>query len=416
MKALVLIILILLSGCSSYNSFTRLDAMPEPLIYSDEILKPSFYSEKEARTSRDILYVTDRLPAQEQDQEKYYKNARNDTLRAGAAEILPASKPDNTPSSVTSVREFGFLANVLPYSRLSAISDESFSELTPADELLTDAIDEQLQENNKKDIYIYVHGYKVVFENPLLVTHELWRFMNHDGVFLAYAWPSTPKRFAYFKDIETAQLSGQNLRLLLEYLAENTEAERIHIVGYSAGTRVVITAIQQLALKYSHLSQPEIRNKLKIGNVILTASDYDISVFAASIGNGLLDIPSRMTIYMSGSDKALGISSWIFSQQRLGQFVTESQTTMNPHIKGFFANHPSLHFVDATRAENSDSGNGHGYFIKSPWVSSDILMLLKDDTHPDKRGLTRREDDIQWEFPSNYKERLHHSITKPLNN
>ena len=93
-----------------------------------------------------------------------------------------------------------------------------------------------------------MHGYKVVFENPLLVAAELWHFLGYDGVFIAYAWPSTPKKLAYFSDLETTSLSAYNLRIFLEYLARETDAENIHIIGYSAGTRLVINALNQLAL------------------------------------------------------------------------------------------------------------------------------------------------------------------------
>ncbi|MGH1472518.1 MAG: alpha/beta hydrolase [Cellvibrionaceae bacterium] len=400
-------VLIALSGCSSYSSFTQLKTVPDPLIYREDELRTRLFpnSTKNLQT-KNVLYVTDRTPAKEEDLEKYYKNERSPALRAGLAEILPAIKTGKKISTVNSVEEFGYLAGAMPYGELSSTTDKEFLQLNQADKEFKAAIDNQLRQSTNKDIYIYVHGYKVVFENPLLITHELWRFMSHEGVFLAYAWPSTPNKFAYLKDIETAQLSGQNLRLLIEYLAQNTEVERIHILGYSAGTRVVMTAIQQLALKYDHLDSHEIQEKLKVENVILTASDYDISVFAASIGNGLLNVASRMTIYMSGSDKALGISSWIFRQQRLGQYIKEADSTMNERVKRYLSENERLQFVDATRAESANSGNGHGYFIKSPWVSSDIILSLTQNKAPNERGLVRQKDNIQWEFPENYKDEL----------
>ncbi|NIT60672.1 MAG: alpha/beta hydrolase, partial [Aliifodinibius sp.] len=51
---------------------------------------------------------------------------------------------------------------------------------------------------------IYVHGYKVVFENPMLVATELWHFLGYDGVMVGYAWPSTPSRWAYLRDTDTS--------------------------------------------------------------------------------------------------------------------------------------------------------------------------------------------------------------------
>jgi len=99
-----------------------------------------------------------------------------------------------------------------------------------------------------------VHGYKVVFENPLLVASELWHFLGYEGSFIAFSWPSTPDTLAYFADLETAALSAGNLRILIQYLAEQTEARKIHIIGCSAGTWVVAQALDQLALIHSGMA------------------------------------------------------------------------------------------------------------------------------------------------------------------
>ena len=118
-----------------------------------------------------------------------------------------------------------------------------------------------------------MHGYKVVFENPLLVASELWHFLGYEGSFIAFSWPSTPDTLAYFGDLETAALSAGSLRVLIQYLAEQTEAQRIHIIGYSAGTRVVAQALDQLALIHSGMADADGSEKWRIGQVILTGSD-----------------------------------------------------------------------------------------------------------------------------------------------
>ena len=96
-----------------------------------------------------------------------------------------------------------------------------------------------MEQSGKKDVYIYVHGYKVVYENPVLVSAELWHFLGYQGAFIAYAWPSTPNALAYVKDSDTSSGFARNLRLMLEFIAENTDVENVHILGYSNGTRLV---------------------------------------------------------------------------------------------------------------------------------------------------------------------------------
>ena len=207
--------------------------------------------------------------------------------------------------------------------------DRSITVFTPPDlitkelyrpaERFAELVNEKLKQSQRKDIYIYVHGYKVVFENPILVATELWHFLGYDGVFIAYAWPSTPKTLAYVSDAETAALSSHFLQIFLQYLSEETDAENIHIVGYSAGTRVVITALAQLAMLHTEQDKATIQRKLKIGHVILTASDFDRQLFGIQIDKGLLKIPKTLTVYVSESDSALGFSKWLFGRDRLGQ-------------------------------------------------------------------------------------------------
>ena len=73
-----------------------------------------------------------------------------------------------------------------------------------------------------------------------------------------------------------------------------------------------------------------------------------------------------------------------------------------------------LIFIDVTDAESATTGNGHAYFRKSPWTSSDILMTLMHDLKPDERGLVRSEDIPIWTFPPDYIRRLRAALLKVL--
>ena len=116
------------------------------------------------------------------------------------------------------------------------------------------SVNRKLARSESRDIVIYVHGYKVPFEDPLLVATELWHFMDYDGVFIPYSWPYTPRALVYFSDVETTSLSAHYLRLFIAYLSERTDAERIHVLGYIAGTRVVIDALSMLAMERPRLA------------------------------------------------------------------------------------------------------------------------------------------------------------------
>ncbi len=68
--------------------------------------------------------------------------------------------------------------------------------------------------------------------------------------------------------------------------------------------------------------------------------------------------------------------------------------------------------INVTSAEGSTGGNGHTYFRKSPWASSDILMTLAYDLPPAERGLVRETGAPVWTFPPDYIERLRAALMK----
>ena len=237
---------------------------------------------------------------------------------------------------------------------------------------------------------------------------ELWHFLGYDGAFVAYAWASTPRRLAYFADIETANLSASNLRKFIEYLAYNTTAEKIHIVAYSAGTRVALEALSQLALQRPQKTREEILAELRIGQVILVGSDIDRDLFGAYIEDGVLNVSDKTSVYLSKVDKALGVSKWIFERARLGQLETDFQ--LKPEVSRFLNEQTTIDLIDVTDAEKSDAGNGHRYFRSSPWASSDLLMNLMYGLGPRERGLERTEEIPVWSFPADYVDRLIQAI------
>lgn len=404
----LLVILSCSPGCSSYSRLSRLKLMPIPDIY-DGAATPVY---PDNAPYEGVLYVTDREPSDANHVESFYRNARGSLLRTGLGEVIVSNnetRPDQIVLKVASVQEYGVLSKALPYDFLT--SAEDLEGVPTADDSFISLINGKLSCSEQKDIFLFIHGYKSVFEYPLLVSAELWHFLGYDGVFIAYAWPSTPKRLAYFKDIETAQLSGHNLRLLLTFLSQHTDAEQIHIIGYSAGTRVVMTALHQLALIHQDKPKEFFQEDLRIGQVALVGSDYDSQKFAAAIADGVLQIPHALTIYMSANDDALGLSRFLFRENRLGQF-TKDAGNVPSKVQDFFTQNQILSFVNVTDAEKSNSGNGHAYFRKSPWASSDLLMSLKHDLGPDERGLVQSEGEIHWNFPPDYMEKLRSAVER----
>ena len=421
---MVLMFVLALSGCASQPK-NQILLMPAPDVFDQGDWDP--FTDRnpiEDIPYGGILYATDREPAREEG--RYYLDDRGHVLRLGVAKVtagkedmtweearrisLLKERPEDYPLKVTDVREVEILDSSINVLTESLVDTD---ERKQPDERFVAKINTKLAISRVKDVFIYVHGYKVVFENPLLVASELWHFLGYEGVFIAFAWPSTPSTLAYFSDLETAALSAGNLRLLIQYLAEETDARRIHIIGYSAGTRVVAKALDQLALIYAGPDNNDSAKDLRIGHVILTGSDIDLHLFGSYLVDGMLDIVEDLTIYASAKDSALGMSKWVFGRDRLGRIVSVplSETATN-----YLCQNSKLIIVNATDTKGADSGNGHAYFRQSPSTSSDILATLMFDLKPEERGLEQEDGRPIWTFPADYIDKLRAALVKARSN
>jgi len=414
--------ILLIASCSGKETYKIL-FLPAPEVYSSGLVNPfTDNNPVENAPFQGILYATDRNPSQDDGgTSRFYTSDPGGVVRLGIGYIerngkelsweearqvsLLKNRTEDYPISVKGVHEIGLLDTTYsPFLDPALVPEKS---RTPAT-VFSNMINEKLAVSTKKDIYVYVHGFKTIFENPLLVTSELWHYLGYDGVFIAYSWPATKSNRAYLADSEKAKLAGRNFRLFLEYLTRETEVETIHILGYSMGTRVVSLALSDIALMHHEKSRKQIRQHARLGNVILCGSDLSLYVFGACLEDGILNVLDSLNIYVSESDKALNLSRWLISQDRLGQ-ITKSRD-LPPQSKTYLRENKKIHLVDVTDAADSKAGNGHNYLRKSPWVSSDILMTFMYNLTPEQRGLVHDGDSPVWYFPTDYIARLRDSL------
>ncbi len=407
----------LLAACGSPGSITQIDLMEPPAVYGSGDIDPF---PARLPPDRDIPYATQRVPAR--DEGKVYSDRPSTILRVGHADvgIGPEDDPGQGTSSLASKtnRETPLVVDVqdvyetgpLTASRHAAADPRLFPRGTESvDRAFANRLNRQLAATSGKDIVIYVHGVRSNFESPILAASELQHFSGYRNVFFAFSWPASTGLLTYFQDTEDSADSVFQFRRLISYLASETDARRIHVIAHSAGTRLVSEAMGQFALEYSRLSKAQIRRELKLGHVILIGSDASPLRVGGYLIDGADRVVETFTIYTSGQDRALTLSSFVLgSRNRLGQ------TTQNlpQHVRDFLSGFDNLHIVDVTAAERSNTGNGHGYLRGSPWVSSDILATVNFDMSPRARGLVRSPDGTRWRFPADYPERLQQSIRK----
>jgi esterase/lipase superfamily enzyme len=416
----LLLLSVIITGCGG-SSLHTINLMPAPAVFEDGAVNP--LPKGPPLVSYDdfgMLYATDRKPSDDPDQRPFYLNEAGFIVRLGRARVkagpagtdweevrrisLAKDRTGNYPLEILSVHETGALPSTYSFLTRSVpgitVPDEGGKEFA-------EIVNQRLAASGVKDVYVYLHGFRVVFDIPVLVAAELWHFLGYRGAFVAYTWPSTPSVFAYLSDLEAAVIMARKFRLFLTYLAEETQVEKIHIVGFSAGSRLVVRALSQLALLNADATEEEIRRHMRIGNVIIVGGDISHEEFGAALADGLLRIPERTTIYVSSADRALVWAERIFRRERLGQMWDEK---LPPRTADFLRANPSLEFIDVTEAAGSTSGNGHAYFRQSPWVSSDLLTLLAYDIGAAERGLEKEADMLVWTFPPDFIERLRKAL------
>ena len=111
-------------------------------------------------------------------------------------------------------------------------------------------------------------------------------------------------------------------------------------------------------------------------------------------------VPEQMVLYVSATDARLRLANFFFgSKDRLGQSHVSDQT---PRRAELLRHLPDIQFIDA-RVAGSGFGS-HFYFCGHPAVSSDLILLLRDNRRPgaaNGRPLAREADGF-WRIDQDY--------------
>lgn len=418
----LLLLSLAISACAGGSRY-KINLMPAPAVFEDGDINP--LPKGPPPVSYDdfpMLYATDRKPSTDPENRPFYLNQTGFIVRLGQARVkaapagtdwetirrfsLAKNRSGDYPLEILSVNEtdtlpstYSFMTRSVPDIATPDAQGKKFAEL----------VNQRMAVSNHKEVYIYLHGFRVKFDIPVLVAAELWHFIGYRGAFIAYTWASTPSLFAYLSDLEAAVILARKLRLFFTYLAQETQVEKIHIVGFSAGSRLIVRALDQMALLNAGKTEEDIRRNVKIGNVIIIGGDISREEFGVALADGMWRIPERTTIYVSSADRPLVWAERLFRRERLGQMWEDG---MAPQTKALLRTNPSLQFVDVTQAAGSTTGNGHSYFRKSPWVSSDLIMLLAYDIGAADRGLEKDENLPVWKFPPDFIKRLREVLVR----
>ena len=205
-----------------------------------------------------------------------------------------------------------------------------------------------------KNIFVFIHGYNVSFEDAARRTGQMAYDLKFPGAPVFYSWPSQANWYSYVTDKENIDLSTDQIRTFLLDIATRTNADTINLIAHSMGN-VGLTAA---------LSEIEQGSKPHFNQVVLAAPDIDASVFKKDIASKIVTKARHTTLYTSKTDLALLASRYFHQGNRVGDSGPDVLV-----IDG-------IDTIDATAVDSSLLG--HSYYGSNVTVLDDLGQLLQN--------------------------------------
>jgi len=402
----VLMVICFLAGCTSKKALTL---MPTPVLFYNSTIDPFVHlTTVQKSTKMQVFYATNRAPEYSGDLMNY-GNSLDTALHLGKT-IVGMGGPDINweklrYSSLSSLRVDPVpltVGKVDEFAALPIKSDQFPHTLQPRLLSFIDSINLELAEAIDKEIMIYVHGTKVDFANAVMLTAEIDHFTGRDFVTIAFAWPSHQNIFSYLTgtDVSRALDSSSALQYLLTLLSEYTIAEYINVLAYSAGGKVTSKALSELHQIYPELSLKKLKEKFRLGSVVFAAADVEVDVFLDRMTN-ISALADQVVITVTDNDNALKAAKrFMGGMSRAG--ASESEKIEEDYLVRNNLSNVEIVDVSVGKDQRGFDITGHHYWYRHPWMSSEIIFLLRTDLPPSRRGLTPVEHEAVWYLSADY--------------
>ena len=397
----VLALFSLLAGCG--NGDVTWTMMPAPVIMKDARFDFTRLVAPEDRdTDVRVLYATTRAPAPEGARERYLRS-EGDAVRLGLAHVQLGEpgwsfadlvESDRTsrvdtlrPARVTSVEEFGKMGS-------------------DADRAFIAAIDRQVQTSRTGEAVIYVPGYRVTFDQVMVLMGSWAHYLGSSSSVVAFSWPTGTRVWNYFIDCRRARAFIPDIERLVTLIAERSKAKRLNLIAFSCGSPLLAEALVQLRNRHPEDDYAALQRRYRIGNAIFVAADIDLRTFARSQLPALSDIAVRTQVYLSENDAALKFASLLTGASRLGRPRLGELTRADLETLASNERLVGIDVAGVYGAHELRGMRGHGYWVANERVSTDVLLSMIYPFDPAWRGLTHMPGRSMWTFPDDYPQRI----------
>ena len=226
-------------------------------------------------------------------------------------------------------------------------------------------LNQQIRNSDKKQSFLFVHGYNVSFEEAARRTAQISYDLYFKGVPVLYSWPSKSSLTGYTRDEANIRWSQSNMKRFLKDYIKLSGAEEIYLIAHSMGNRGLTAALIEVLSE-----NRDLKNKIK--EVILAAPDIDADVFKDELAPKMVELlDTPITLYTSKNDVALEASKGVHGYPRAGD-VSDGVIVLD-----------GLETIDASVTDTSFLG--HSYFAETESVISDIFDLLKTGRRASER-------------------------------
>jgi esterase/lipase superfamily enzyme len=216
-----------------------------------------------------------------------------------------------------------------------------------------------------RDAVVFIHGFNVSFEEAAVRAAQIGFDLNVRGIMAFYSWPSKGSALPldYTADEATIEASEPFVAEFLARFAEESSAERVHVIAHSMGNRALLRSMQRITSQASRAGGP------LFGHLVLAAPDIDARVFR-ELAKVYAKVATRTTLYASSKDRALASSGIVHDHPRAGY---TPPLTVIPSIDTIEVSSVDLTFL------------GHGYFAEARDLLHDMHDLLINNLPPDRR-------------------------------
>jgi esterase/lipase superfamily enzyme len=334
-----------------------------------------------------VFFATDRKREEENAETVTFGVERGGVLSFGRAMVI-VSKPDviRNPAPLSTVAETRQaphnLAN-LETTEVSRLAIREITTSTDSDSFMQAALKRlDNAEAFPKQVFVFVHGYNVSFENALRRTAQIAYDLNFDSAPFLFSWPSRSSLWSYTSDRESAEIAVNHLKEFLEKLFAEAPTTKVHLIAHSMGNVVLLSALEKIALRQGAGS------RLKFSEIVMHSPDVDQDRFNQVI-RVLKDLDANFTLYASTSDRALSVSGWLWG-------VVGRAGAVRAVV-------PGVETIDVTEAGSSFLGLNHDLYATNPTIFSDMRHVLQFGEHPpDKRSTVFEPRDsgegVYWHY------------------